>query len=124
MTALDRARKAVLIIEQNAIDREGLAVILRRAGYPVVAVGSPQAGLEALSGGETALILLDATRPDDVREFLQRCRGDQAVGRVPVVLTADTPDASPLAQAFGVSVCLPKPFDEEALLGEVRRHLG
>jgi CheY-like chemotaxis protein len=124
MTASADVRKGVLIVERNVIDRGGLSVILRRAGHPVVAVASAQEGIDAMRADPPGLVLLDATDPAEVQEFLRLCRSDPALASVPITLTAGVPGGAELAGAFGVAGCLRKPFNETELLQEVRKHLG
>src|SRR5947209_1269046 len=115
MTATLDARKGVLVVERNVIDRGGLSVILRRAGYAVAAVASTQEAVDAVRAGPPGLILLDAANPADAQDFLRHCRSDAALASVPVLLTADVADGPKLARAFGVAGCLRKPFDEAEL---------
>src|SRR5947208_55683 len=98
MTAAPEVRKRVLVVERNEIDRAGLAVVLRRAGYAVLAAADVREALEHLRAAPAGLILLDADLPDGAAwEFLRDRARDPAAASTPVVLTSDAAGGYALA---------------------------
>jgi CheY-like chemotaxis protein len=118
------ATKTIIVVEDNAIAREGLAFILRRHGYNVVAFDN---GLDALTHvarrGKQDLILLDMVLPIlDGWHFLQRLKA-LPVGSTPVVVTTGTILTREWAAQNGCAGFLRKPIDEDELLDELDRLL-
>ena len=58
-------RKNILIVEDNNIQREGLATVLRQQGFSVVPVADGREALQILKGSAPDLVLLDMLIPDD-----------------------------------------------------------
>jgi CheY-like chemotaxis protein len=118
--------RRVLVVEDNAIAREGLAVVLRRAGYEVVTATNGQEAIDLLGAGPRPdLILLDMLMPVlDGWHFLGLLRGRGPAPPVPVVVTTGTILTREWAAANGCAGFLHKPIDAEALLEEVRRCLA
>jgi CheY-like chemotaxis protein len=117
--------ETILVAEDNAVERERLAVALRERGYTVLAAGD---GAEALKLLQTVpapgLILLDMMMPGcDGWQFLDRRQPSPALAAVPVVLVTGLAEADDEWAALGAVGLLRKPFDVDALLAEVRRWL-
>jgi CheY-like chemotaxis protein len=116
--------KTLLVVEDNEVAREGLAVILRREGYAVALAADGQQGLDYLAANPAPdLILLDMLMPvlDDWR-FLELLR--PRADRVPVIVTTGTVFSREWAAEHGCAGFIKKPIDTESLLAEVRRCLG
>jgi CheY-like chemotaxis protein len=119
--------KRVLVVEDNEVLREGLAVVLRRCGC---AVTLAEEGGEALSllrsGALHDLILLDMLTPGlDGWGFLDQLHRDPALATVAVLITTGLGVASrEWAASLGAAGLLRKPVDTDELLGEVRRCLS
>jgi CheY-like chemotaxis protein len=119
--------ETILVAEDNAVEREGLAVVLRQRGYTVL---TARDGAEALTlllrtGPAPGLILLDMLMPGcDGWQFLDRRQPSPALASVPVVLITGLAEAdADWAASLGAVGLLRKPFDVDALLAEVRRWL-
>ena len=119
--------ETILVAEDNAVEREGLAVVLRQRGYTVL---TARDGAEALTlllrtGPAPGLILLDMLMPGcDGWQFLDRRQPSPALAAVPVVLITGLAEADAAwAAALGAVGLLRKPFAVDALLAEVRRWL-
>ncbi len=112
--------RTILIVEDNAVTREGLAVILAREGY---ATRTARTGLEALDAVADAppdLILLDMLLPVlDGWKVLDRLKAD-----IPVIIVTGTILTPEWASEHGTAGFLKKPIDEADLLAQVRRALG
>jgi CheY-like chemotaxis protein len=112
--------KTILIVEDNAVTREGLAVILSRAGYATRTAKDGQEALDALARGAPDLMLLDMLLPVvDGWRILQR-----GATSVPVIVVTGTIVSREWAAEHGASGFLKKPVEEAELLAEVRRVLG
>jgi CheY-like chemotaxis protein len=125
MATVPAATKTVMVVEDNAIAREGLAFILRRHGYNVILFEN---GLDALThvaqGGRQDLILLDMVLPVlDGWHFLQRLKSLPG-GSIPVVVTTGTILTREWAAQNGCAGFLRKPIEEDELVDEVNRHLA
>jgi CheY-like chemotaxis protein len=117
----------LLIVEDNEVVREGLAVVLRRAGYAVALAANGQEALAALRGGvRPDLILLDMLLPAvDGWRFLEQRRQEPALAAIPVVIMTGLGVAGPeWAASLGAAGLLRKPVATEELLREVRRCQG
>ena len=119
--------ETILVAEDNAVEREGLAVVLRQRGYTVLTARDGAEALKLLlrTGPAPGLILLDMLMPGcDGWQFLDRRQPSPALASVPVVLVTGLPAAdAEWAASLGAVGFLRKPFDVDALLAEVRRWL-
>jgi CheY-like chemotaxis protein len=116
--------KAVLIVEDNEVERLGLAALLRREGYAVSTAADVPAAMTLLhQGAAPCLILLDMLLPGlDGWDFLTMRQPDAALAAVPVVILTGLGVASPeWAHSLGAAACFRKPLPVPALLDEVRR---
>jgi CheY-like chemotaxis protein len=114
----------VLVVEDNRISREGLAVVLREEGAVVALAADGQETLTYLrSQPPPDLVLLDMMMPRmDGWQFLVERRRDPALAAVPVVITTERSIANAeWAASLGAAGCLRKPVDTEDVLREVRR---
>jgi CheY-like chemotaxis protein len=120
VTTLSLDKRAVLIVDDDAISREALAQLLRTCGYR-----SAQAenGLRAIEQLEAAvspfqLILLDLEMPVmDGREFLPRLPHLPGKARpIVIVITAQDP-----RDVFGAAAVLRKPVSVLQLLDLMHR---
>jgi CheY-like chemotaxis protein len=116
--------KSVLVVEDDAVFREGLAVVLRREGYRVILAEDGREAMDRLHEGPAPdLIVLDMMLPgEDGWRFLERRRQDQTLRGVPVlIVTALGVGSADWAASLGACGYLRKPVDVDVLLAEVRR---
>ncbi|NJC41690.1 DNA-binding response OmpR family regulator [Brevundimonas alba] len=115
----------VLIVEDDAMLREAMDLILTQAGYQVLTAATG-AGVTALATRfEPHLVLLDVSLPDTSGvEVLRNLRRWNV--RVPVVMvTANrTPEIVRDVMASGGNGYLLKPFEPKDLIDRVRRALS
>jgi CheY-like chemotaxis protein len=119
--------KQVLLVENDDITRDGMASVLRDAGYGVTATANGWQALEHLRRNAAPdLIVLDMLLPAyDGWRFLADRRRDSALASIPVVIATALGVASDeWAVSLGACGCLRKPFDIESLVQEVRRRIG
>ena len=120
---------AVLIVEDDFIQREGLAAVLRQQGFTVLTSIDGNDALNKLSNRPIPdLILVDMLMPSgfgDGRWFLQQRRGSSVLASVPVIITTAIPAVDmEWAASLGADGLIRKPFAVESLLAEIRRCLG
>jgi two-component system response regulator RegX3 len=117
--------KTLLIVEDNEIDREGMAFVLRGEGYTVLAFPDGKGALGYMSGKPPPdLILLDMVIPPpgcDGWRFLEERQKLPALASVPVIITTGLSIAGDQwAPSLGACVLLKKPVDVDPLLTAVR----
>jgi CheY-like chemotaxis protein len=123
----EQQREKILVVEDDAATREGLAFILGRAGYEAATAPDGREALALLGSGPLpALILLDMFMPGmDGWGFLDRLRLQAPARPVPIVIaTAAAILTREWAIDHSCSGFLRKPFEADELLDEVRRCLG
>src|SRR5947209_6189830 len=113
----------ILVVEDNEIEREGLAVLLRREGYAAQLAATPEQALDFLKAGTMPnLVLLDMQLPVGGGErFLQTFQQISPVPAIPVVM-ATLPELSrQWAREHGALGYIAKPIECSELLAEARR---
>lgn len=111
----------ILIVDDDAGIRAGLAAFLSRAGFDVQHVGDGQAALDRVDTLLPDLILLDVLMPRlDGRETLRRLR--RLGNQTPVILLTQVGDAGERAMALeeGADDYINKPFDPHELAARIR----
>jgi CheY-like chemotaxis protein len=119
--------KTILLVEDNEIQREGAALVLRREGYTVHAAADGREALALVNGGVAPdLLLLDMTMPPpDGWRILALRKKNPALASVPVVILTGLGVAhEEWAASLGACALIRKPVETAELLAEVRRCLG
>ena len=118
------ARRTVLIVEDEAVNRDLLSFILRDT-YDVLTACDGAEAMEILRArpGRIAMILLDILMPRmDGIEFLKRRAADEALCRVPVIVLTSDKDAELQTLKLGALDFITKPYDmPEIILARVQR---
>jgi PAS domain S-box-containing protein len=121
----------VLVVEDNATNRDILEEMLRSWGLSPTAVDGREAALAALgraarSGKPFRLVLLDGTLPQEdgpaLVEHVRRQPGDAAV--VLMLASADRMREADLYRRLGVTSHLTKPVNQSDLLETIQAVLG
>ena len=110
----------ILLVEDTAGIALILRVLLEGEGYQVIHVASVAAGVDVLRRSSVDLVLTDAFSPRPEGALASIAPLLAAVGETPIALfTAHT---IPLAdwRARGLCACIPKPFNFDRLLEQVR----
>ena len=117
--------KTLLVVEDDSITREGLALILCREGFAVVMAANGEEALDCLrKNPDTDLILLDMLMPVlDGWHFL-KCLKKMKKAAIPVIVTTGTILTREWARDNGCAGYVRKPIEIDALLEEIRRCLG
>ena len=110
----------VLLVEDDALIREGLVTALTAEGIDVLAVGSVQEALALVSQTTVALAILDMQLPDGDGMEIAR-----ALNAVPVIFLTVVDDEDRIVHAFekGAVDYVTKPFRLRELMARVKRHL-
>jgi CheY-like chemotaxis protein len=116
--------KSILIVEDDALTREALTVMLQEDGYRVCGAANGQDALERLRQGRPPdLILLDLMMPVmNGWDFMHAQMGDPSLAAIPVVICSGTSDCKQQAAALGAAAYLKKPIEVDALLRTIRNH--
>src|SRR5918992_596843 len=119
------ARKSILVVDDEKAQREILEMILSEAGYDVTPAASGEAALRIARERRFDLALTDLkmTGMDGI-ELLQRLLAyDSSI--IVILLTAHgSIDSAKEALRRGAFDYLEKPFDQDTLLGTIRRALS
>jgi CheY-like chemotaxis protein len=120
----DAKAKTVLIVEDNAIARAGLATVLAQHDYAVTTAPSGRVAMDLILGGLIPdVILLDMLMQDvDGWQFLAELKRTR--GRVaPVIVMTGVGLSAEWATDNGCAALLKKPFDEPDLFAAISRAL-
>jgi len=112
----------ILLVEDDAALRSALVAVLRTGGYQTVEATDGGAALEVLREGPVSLVLTDIQMaPMDGYALLREVK--RLWPQTPVVMMTAYGDIGRALQAMreGASDYLVKPFEVDALLGEVAR---
>jgi CheY-like chemotaxis protein len=123
---MPESRKTVLVVEDDEAERDGLAVLLHRAGYVVAMVANGREALEHLQVHPPPdLILTGMLMPIlDGWGLLEELRRLPGVSMVPVVIiTGSMAIGQDWVKAHGCVACIHKPLNTERLLRVVRQTL-
>ncbi|HZR79911.1 MAG TPA: response regulator [Candidatus Binatia bacterium] len=114
----------ILIVEDTEDHRDLLGIVLRRAGYRVAyALDGRDAFHRLESGLRPSLIVLDLAMPNmDGLEFRARQLADARYRDIPVIIVSAVKDSDTVRRELGLPA-LQKPFDPDAILSCVERHL-
>ncbi|RYG37130.1 response regulator [bacterium] len=112
----------ILVVDDNADNRDVLARRLAKRGYRVTSVEDGESALSALRGDSFDVVLLDVMMPGiDGVEVLRRIKGDEKLRPIPVIMISahDELDAVVRCIEIGAADYLSKPFDSTLLYARV-----
>jgi CheY-like chemotaxis protein len=126
MQAEAPASKTILVVEDNTITREGLAVLLNAEGYAVATASNGRQALELLQTRPTPdLILLDMLMPVlDGWHFIRQIQQQPDLASVPIVVVTGTILTREWAESHGCTGFIHKPIEPDPLREEIRRCLA
>lgn len=119
--------KTLLIVDDNADNREILAIFLEHFGYRVLKAGNGVEGMAQAREHAPDLILMDISMPVlDGFEATELLKLDPLTAGIPIVAVTAHPDGAlrTRAQGLGFTSYLIKPVPPRRLLREVERILG
>ena len=117
---------AVLLVEDNDINRDMLARRLTRAGLTVITAADGISALEMMREHQPGVVLMDMTLPIlDGWEATQKAKKDPVIAEIPIIaLTAHAMAADKeRAMSAGCSEYETKPIDFPALLAKIYQFL-
>ena len=117
---------AVLLVEDNDINRDMLTRRLTRAGLTVITAADGLSALEMMREHQPGVVLMDMTLPIlDGWEATQKAKRDPVIAKIPIIaLTAHAMAADKeRAMSAGCSEYETKPIDFPALLVKIYQFL-
>jgi len=120
-------KKKILIVDDDADVRAGLNIRLRANGYDTAFAADAMTAVMEARKQTPDLVVLDLGLPGgDGYVVMQRMKGIPALAVIPIiVLSARDRESNENRVAMaGAAAFLQKPFDDVALLTEVRKALG
>ena len=117
---------AVLLVEDNDINRDMLTRRLTRAGLTVITAADGISALEMMREHQPGVVLMDMTLPIlDGWEATQKAKKDPVIAKIPIIaLTAHAMAADKeRAMSAGCSEYETKPIDFPALLAKIYQFL-
>jgi CheY-like chemotaxis protein len=118
---------SLLVVDDNALNRNVLARHLFRHGYAVCTAEGGHEALETLSNHPFDLVLLDVVMPRiDGLETLRIIRENHAVGDLPVIMVTskDAGEAAVRALELGANDYLTKPLDFPLVIARIKTQLA
>ncbi len=124
---MSEARGALLVVDDNAENRDMLARRLRRRGYAVAEAENGARALELAAGTEFDVVLLDVMMPVmDGLETLRRLRGTRSVAELPVIMATAKGESDDVVQALGLGAndYVTKPINFPVALARIETQLS
>jgi class 3 adenylate cyclase len=115
-------RDTILVVDDNADNRDMLARRLRRQGYEVLTAVGGKTALEMLTATPVDLVLLDVMMPDlDGYAVLQRLKAEPTLRDIPVLMISALDDMDSVVRCIqlGAEDYLGKPFDPVLLQARI-----
>ncbi len=125
-TAIEQS-PLVMVVDDSLTVRKITSRLLMREGYRVVTAKDGVEALELLQDEAPAVILLDVEMPRlDGYEVTRAIRANSRLAHIPIVMiTSRTAEKHrQYAYDLGVNHYMGKPYNEDALLGEIARLTG
>lgn len=118
----------ILIVDDHALNRQFLMVLLGDEGHLLIEATDGTQGLEIAAARHPDLIIADILMPNmDGYEFVARLRSDPALARIPIVFYTAAyheREAEAMASACGVRWVLLKPATPDLILRTVHEAVG
>ncbi len=114
-----RARRRLLIIDDDDTQVEVLAMRFLRQGFEITTADTGRGGLRLARSERPSLILLDLRLPDgDGLDICRELTDDSRTCEVPVIILSgmERPDIIRRSRAAGCQYYVRKPYDPNALL--------
>lgn len=108
----------ILVVDDDHVNRELLAILLKRDRHTVTAVDNGRQAMAMLMARRFDLILLDMMMPEmDGYQVLERLQGDPDLRHIPVIVISAMGETENIARAIqlGADDYLTKPFDATLL---------
>jgi CheY-like chemotaxis protein len=114
----------VLVVDDDPMFRELLAIHLRNAGYEVQAAADAVEAGHALLRERVDILIVDVNMPHlDGFEFVEALRADSATRDIPVIFLTTAEEGELRGKVLGAVGYVPKPVRADRLLSVVAPHL-
>lgn len=120
--ALSHGASTLLVVDDNRLNREGLAGRLRAHGYQVALAENGEQAFAMLAGSNIDLVLLDSMMPGlNGQEVLQRIKTDPKLRQIPVIMVAGLDEIETVADCIGQGAegYVSSPFDPVLLQAQI-----
>jgi DNA-binding NtrC family response regulator len=125
LRALAKTDMRIVLVDPEPVVRDTIKAILEHDGHEVVPANDPQAALEIIQRGKTALVITNVNLPgmsghDAMRMFKKGCPG------VPVLMVSGLPESETIRHWMAEDGfdAFPKPFSAQQLSRKVRQVLS
>jgi len=118
---------SILLIDDDIISQNMLRSTLAQAGYSVTVASSGYEGIKKASEQLPGLIILDIMMPEmDGGEVATLLKNDPATKDIPIILLSSliTEKAKKSNSKKEAIVYLPKPYNRDELLNEVKEYFS
>ena len=123
----DVVGSAILVVDDNEMNRDLLSRRLRRGGHRVEVAEDGRQALAMLAAAPFDLVMLDIMMPEmNGYEVLERLKADPALCHVPVIMITAVDDESSIVRCIelGADDYMPKPFNPALLKARVSSSLA
>lgn len=119
--------KSILAVDDSASMRQMVKLTLGTAGYQVVEASDGREALTKAKAGSFHMVLTDLNMPNmDGLTLIRELRTLAAYRGIPIVFLTTESDTGKKAEAkaAGATAWIVKPFQQDQLLGVVRKIIG
>ncbi len=123
---MTQSRGKILIVDDSALVRDAVAMMLEEGGYAVVAMDSVFSFAQTLNAEKPDLVLIDVNMPAMKGDKLVEIAQKHHTVKCPIVLFSDRPprELDTLARACGAAGFIQKTGNAERLLHSVASYLA
>jgi diguanylate cyclase (GGDEF)-like protein/PAS domain S-box-containing protein len=118
---------ALLVVDDNELNRDALSRHVRRQGYLVTAASSGEEALALIADGSYDLVLLDVEMPGmSGLDVLTRLRAAHSDTELPVIMVTARSQGPDIVEAFrlGANDYVTKPVDVPVALARIATHVS
>jgi len=119
--------KRILSVDDSASMRQMVKLTLSGAGYDVIEAADGREALTKAPGADVNMVITDLNMPNmDGLSLIRELRKLPAFNGIPIIFLTTESDAAKKgeAKAAGATAWIVKPFQQDQLLGVVRKVLG
>lgn len=115
----------ILLVDDDTEICRFVSMLLQLEGFVPVVTQTAEQALRELDAGGVELVLLDIAMPDvDGIDLCRRIRTNPSTSKVPVLMVSARPgeDVIRRARDAGANDFIRKPFENDDLVSQIRRH--
>jgi diguanylate cyclase (GGDEF)-like protein len=124
---MPHANATLLLVDDDAMNRDALARRLTRSGYTVITADGGEAALRLIRQGRIDAVLLDVMMPGlSGLETLRQLRQFRSVADLPVIMVTAKDESDDVVEALdlGANDYITKPVDFAVALARIRAHVS